>query len=315
MADETIEKIILKFDTPGGQVDGAFALANKIFEAREKKEIISFVNTLAASAGYLLASSASKVILSSETDKVGSIGVVTQHFDISKLEERIGVKTTEITAGKFKRIASIYEPLSEEGKAELQANVDYLYGIFIDAVARNRGFSSDFVKETIAEGKIFTGKQGIPNLANEISTMDSLISKQSFGGQDLPDKEKTTLTADSLKSEHAVVYQEVLQLGIDTGVKQERERIAAINTLPTAGYESIIKAGIEGGETKADVAVKILEEQQRRGPAADLEKIKADAQSVDVGVLATDEETQKKKEEKARQDRMAEAANKVIMED
>ena len=95
--NSTIEKIILVIDSPGGEVDGILPLAEKIFESRGKKEIIALVNPVAASAAYWLASAASKVYISSATDTVGSIGVVTMHVDYSVLmEEKLGIKTTEI---------------------------------------------------------------------------------------------------------------------------------------------------------------------------------------------------------------------------
>jgi ClpP class serine protease len=66
-----------------------------------------------ASAAYWIGSAAEKVYISSDTTQVGSIGVVASHIDVSKAEEMQGYKTTEIVAGKYKRIASRYSPLTE----------------------------------------------------------------------------------------------------------------------------------------------------------------------------------------------------------
>jgi len=52
--------------------------------------------------------------------QVGSIGVVARHVDVSKADEKMGVKRTDIVAGKYKRIASDIEPLTESGRKSIQ---------------------------------------------------------------------------------------------------------------------------------------------------------------------------------------------------
>jgi signal peptide peptidase SppA len=138
-----------------------------------------------ASAAYWIGSAAGMIFISGQTPMVGSVGVVTAHVDYSSYEEKIGVKTTEIYAGKYKRIASEHKPLSSEGKEYLQGQVDYLYKVFADAVSSYRPSKLPIPAEgTIpwAEGKIFTGIQALDvGLVDGVATQDQLLAAMSFG--------------------------------------------------------------------------------------------------------------------------------------
>lgn len=159
LGDSSVKQILLYIDSPGGTVDGTQALAEKVLAARGKKPIIALADGMMCSAAYWIGSSADKVFAASGTTQVGSIGVVASHLDISGREAQIGIKTTEISAGKFKRIASNYEPLSADGRSNIQATVDYLYSLFVGHVAKARRVSENTVLNQMADGRVFIGKQ------------------------------------------------------------------------------------------------------------------------------------------------------------
>ena len=177
-----VKAIILYTDSPGGTVDGTAELADYIYSVRGQKPLVAFTDGQVCSAAYWIASACDSVWISSNTNLIGSIGVVAGHRDISQRETMMGVKTTEITAGKYKRIASAYAPLTAEGMADIQDKVDYLYSVFVDDVARNRGVTADQVVKDMADGRVFTGKQNIDNgLVDGVSTMDDLIAQLTTG--------------------------------------------------------------------------------------------------------------------------------------
>ncbi len=155
--DPYVKGIFLDVDSPGGAVEGTKELADHIKEARDIKPIIAFTDGLMASAAYWVSSAASE-IFGTDLSQAGSIGVAAVHNDYSKQQEQIGVKKTNIYAGKYKRIASQDEPLSPEGKAYIQEMVDTYYKIFVDDVATNRGVSSEDAMK-MAEGRVFIGNQ------------------------------------------------------------------------------------------------------------------------------------------------------------
>lgn len=180
LADADVKSIILMMDSPGGTVDGTQALSDQIFAARRIKPVVALASGIMASAAYWIGSAAQAVYIAEKTTIVGSIGVVTSHVDMSGAEAQKGVKTTEIYAGKFKRVASSYSPLSDVGRTSIQEQVDYLYSIFVGDVAKNRGVSVDTVLETMADGRLFTGLQSIgAGLADGVATLDGLIYRMS----------------------------------------------------------------------------------------------------------------------------------------
>jgi len=177
MADPVVKSVLISIDSPGGSVDGVQELANTIYEARckDKKKIMAYTDGMMASGAYWIGSAAEKIYISGDTTQVGSIGVVAAHVDISKAEEKMGVKTTEIVAGKYKRVASRYAPLTEEGRATLQEAVDHIYSVFVNNVARNRGVSEEKAL-SMAEGKVFMGQQAIDvGLADGVKSFSDLI--------------------------------------------------------------------------------------------------------------------------------------------
>ena len=181
VADERVKAIILDVDSPGGTVDGTQELARLVRTAAGAKPTVALVDGMMASAAYWIGSAADQIYLSADTDQVGSIGVVTSHVDISERQNRIGVKTTEITAGKYKRIASEYAPLSDEGRETLQGMVDSLYTVFVEAVAENRGVT---VSQALgmADGRVFIGRAAIgAGLVDGSATMENLIAQLAGG--------------------------------------------------------------------------------------------------------------------------------------
>lgn len=178
MNDPEVHSILLHIDSPGGTVDGTETLANQIFAARGKgKPIFALADGMAASAAYWVGSAAEKMYASERATKVGSIGVVASHVDYSKAEEKEGIKVTEITAGKYKRIASEHAPLTAEGRDAIQAEVDQIYSIFVDDVARNRGVSTEFALENMANGRKFSANDAVKaKLVDGVSTLSQIIA-------------------------------------------------------------------------------------------------------------------------------------------
>lgn len=159
--DPEVRAVVLAVSSPGGTVDGTQSLADLVREGAKRKPLVTWASGIMASAGYWIGSAASEVYIEETTTQVGSIGVVAMHQDVSGAETRQGVKTTEITAGRYKRAASPHAPLSEEGRQTLQEQVDYTYSLFVEAVAANRRTSTQRVLDVMAEGRMFLGDQAI----------------------------------------------------------------------------------------------------------------------------------------------------------
>lgn len=187
MADPEVNAILLYVDSPGGTVDGNLDLVNAVYEARKgkTKPIVAYTDGLMASAAMWIGAAAGAIYITNDTAEVGSIGVVASHTDYSKFEEKIGIKTTEVYAGKYKRIYSQTKPLDTAGLAYIQDQVDYLKSIFVNSIAEMRDISpmdSDDNLKDWAESKIFIGQQAITaGLVDGVSTRDELIDSLAAG--------------------------------------------------------------------------------------------------------------------------------------
>lgn len=178
MDNPEVHSIVLAVDSPGGTVDGTQSFADAVYQNRDKKRIVTLADGMMASAAYWIGSAAHEIYISSDTDLIGSIGVVATHVDYSEQDRARGVKVTEITAGKYKRMASSHAPLTESGRQSIQDQIDHVYSVFVDNVARNRGVSSDDVLNRMADGKVFLGKKAKDaGLVDGVSTMDALVSR------------------------------------------------------------------------------------------------------------------------------------------
>ena len=148
-ADPQARSILLDLDTPGGEVAGLAALADRIEEISRFKPVDAIANDAAYSAGYWLASSARRVYVT-RTGGLGSVGVVLAHIDMTGADEQRGLRWTYLYAGERKIDFQPHVPLSDEARAAGQREVDRLYGLFVDQVARRRRMDADAVRATQA---------------------------------------------------------------------------------------------------------------------------------------------------------------------
>lgn len=179
LADDSVGSILIEVDSPGGNVAGVPELADEIYRLRGQKPIVASANTLMASAAYWIASSADEIVVTPSAD-IGSIGVIAMHQDRSQAMEQLGVRTTFITAGRFKAEGNPFEPLSEEARAFIQSRVDGYYDMFVRAVARNRGVSVSTVKSDFGEGRVVGPKEAVrAGMADRIETLRDTIARLS----------------------------------------------------------------------------------------------------------------------------------------
>jgi len=173
--DPEVGSIVLDVDSPGGQVGGIEELATEIYQARGQKSIVAVANGLAASAAYWLTSAASELVVT-PSGEVGSIGVFAIHEDYSAMLDKVGVKVSLISAGKYKTEGNPFEPLGEEAQAAVQGMVNDYYDMFTRAVARGRGVSQADVIAGFGEGRVVMAEQAVRlGMADRVATIDEVI--------------------------------------------------------------------------------------------------------------------------------------------
>ena len=169
-----VEKILFDIDSPGGEVGGLFDLVDFIYNTRTQKPIYAAVNDHAFSAAYAIASATSKIFVN-RVSGVGSIGVIATHLDVSEADKKAGLKFTTIFAGEKKNDLSPHEPLTENAVGDLRNEVNRLYEIFIETVARNRNISSEKVQST--EAATYFGADALTSgLADELTDFRGCLS-------------------------------------------------------------------------------------------------------------------------------------------
>ncbi|HEY0064720.1 MAG TPA: S49 family peptidase [Telluria sp.] len=272
--DSAVHSIIQFVDSPGGTVDGTQTYSETVFESRGQKPIVTLGSGIMASAAYWFGSAASAVYIADGTTSVGSIGVVVSHKDISGAEAARGIKTTELSAGKYKRIASEYAPLSEDGRQSIQDRLDYMYSLFVGDVAKYRGVSAEKVLADMAEGRIFTGQQAVDaGLVDGIMSLDALIvklnqergmsSRSATSPRATPARalnspttpEGKAVNKDEIIAQHPALAAELRA----DGAAAERQRIQAIEGQAIAGHEALInKLKFDGTSTAGDAAMAVL---------------------------------------------------------
>lgn len=174
--DPAVKGIIFEIDSPGGEVGGLFELADRIYSQRAVKPIYAVADDDAFSAAYMIASAAEKVYVTS-TGGVGSVGVYVVHVDQSEFDNKLGVKFTYISAGAKKVDLNPHEPIKDAARAEMKVEIDRLYGLFVDAVARNRSVDPQAIRDT--ESGLLFGDAGIPLLADKQGTLATAIEDMS----------------------------------------------------------------------------------------------------------------------------------------
>lgn len=178
--DASVERIVLKVNSPGGTVAGTAELASFIYESRSEKPIITFSDGVMASAAYWIGSASSEMYISSETVGVGDIGVVISVENTAKAEEESGYKIIEIAAGKYKRIYSQHSEPTEEGLSYLESLGAKHYETFVSDVAKHRGVSFESALNGMADGRLFIGSQAVDaGLVDGIMTFDELVGNNS----------------------------------------------------------------------------------------------------------------------------------------
>jgi len=173
--DAGVKGVILHVNSPGGGVVESDEIQNKVKELQKAgKKVYASMGNTAASGGYYVSAPADKIFAQPGT-LTGSIGVIIQSIDVTKLADEIGIDTNTFTSGKHKDILSSTRKMTESEKDIIQSMVDDMYEDFVDVVADGRDMSKKEVKK-LADGRVYTGKQALENdLVDELGSLEDSI--------------------------------------------------------------------------------------------------------------------------------------------
>lgn len=168
-----VGSIMLLIDSPGGAVAGINAMADAVYAANKRKEVIAHVPGAAASAAYWIASSAKQIMLD-KTGQVGSIGVVAA-LTKQIQPDTMGEMTFEIVSSNAPNKRP--DPATEDGQSQIVGMLDDLEALFIADVARGRGVTTDKVISDFGQGGMKVGKGAVSaGMADKVQSQDATFA-------------------------------------------------------------------------------------------------------------------------------------------
>jgi len=155
--DSRVKAIVLEIDSPGGEVTASDAIYSALVKVRARKPVVVYMDSLAASGGYYV-SCGGKFLMASETTITGSIGVIIQTLNYEQLFNKVGLGSVVFKSGKFKDMLNGARPITPEERELVQSFIMKTYDKFLGIVAKERNLPADVLRNTIADGRILSGK-------------------------------------------------------------------------------------------------------------------------------------------------------------
>ena len=165
--DDDIRAIVFRIDSPGGSALASDLIWQAVSQAKKTKPVVVSMAGVAASGGYYIASSATKIVAQPAT-LTGSIGIVFSLPNIQGLLDKLGISTETLERGQFARLFDPSKGWSAEERQQVQRLLATLYRTFTRRVAEGRGLNVDEV-DRIGRGRVWTGAQ-----AKELGLVDQL---------------------------------------------------------------------------------------------------------------------------------------------
>jgi len=178
--DHTVKGVILRLDTPGGEVTASDILYHEILNFRNKTgaPVLALMMGVTASGGYYIASACDYIIAHPST-LTGSIGVISIFPNLAELFDKVGIHVQVIKSGELKDSGSVFREMTDKEKDVFQGIINDYYQKFLDAVyqARKDSFTLENLKK-FADGRVYTASQAQEaKLIDEIGYFDRALKK------------------------------------------------------------------------------------------------------------------------------------------
>ena len=260
--DPEINDIRIKMNSGGGQVSGLFDLIAQMESM--KTPMTCEVSGMCCSAAYAIASQCDSIVTASEGEGIGSIGIVVEAY----IDEN--VKSITSTNAPNKRP----DASTEEGVAQIRAELDAYEDLFIEAIAAGRGTNTADIKANYGQGSVTTARNALKSgMIDAIASQSGTASAGTQTNLTAQGETEHQLTANSeevmnkaeLQAKHPELYAEIKNEGIQAGKTQEQERVSAFAELGEAsGAGELAMACIKDGtEHSASINAKFMAAQMK----------------------------------------------------
>ena len=174
--DKTIKAIVLRVDSPGGSGLASDIIWHAVESAKQKKPVVVSMSDVAASGGYYISASASKIIAQPSTI-TGSIGVVAGKPVLKGFYDWIGLTNEYVLRGKNAGMFRETEKFTPDERAKFEEWIKTTYyNDFVPKVAKGRGKDPAYI-DSVGQGRVWTGSQGKDNgLVDEFGGLDRAVA-------------------------------------------------------------------------------------------------------------------------------------------
>jgi protease-4 len=175
--DDSIGAVVLRIDSPGGEVTASDILYQAVRKLREKKPVVVTMDSVAASGGYYVAC-AGNYVFAHDTTITASIGVIMQALNYQHFFGKLGLEMHTFKSGAFKDLLNGARELTEEERAYVQGMIAESYDRFVGIVARERRLDERELRAGVADGRVVSGKKALEaKLVDELGGFEEALEK------------------------------------------------------------------------------------------------------------------------------------------
>lgn len=219
VADPNVEGIVIRIESPGGEVSGTADLASDVRMAAEEKKVVGYAEDLAASAAYWILSQTDVAIVNRH-GQVGSIGTFAKVVDESRAWEQHKLRAIVVKAGEHKGDFEPGTEVTEEQVAALQREIDELNEVFLEDVAEGRKISREDV-ENIADGTTYVGIRAVDiGLVDRVGTFEEALSEAKMEDDGMPSNTQSGKRVDervtAIKQSDPDAFEHIKQEGAES---------------------------------------------------------------------------------------------------
>ena len=173
--DDKVKAIVLRVNSPGGSALTSDIIWREVELAKKVKPVIVSMGNVAASGGYYIAAGANK-IFAEPTTITGSIGVFGTVPNLTELADNVGINAEQVGTNKNAVEYSLFEPMQESFKNQVQESIEETYETFLQRVSQGRGMTMAQV-DSVAQGRVWSGTEALEiGLVDELGNLDDAIS-------------------------------------------------------------------------------------------------------------------------------------------
>lgn len=174
-ADKTLKAIVLRVDSPGGSGLASDVIWHAVEAANAKKPVVVSMSDVAASGGYYISASATKIIAQPSTI-TGSIGVVAGKPVLRGFYDWLGISNEYVLRGKTAGMFRETEKFSDDERAKFEEWIKTTYyQDFVPKVAKGRNKEAQFI-DSVGQGRVWTGAQAKDRgLVDDFGGLDKAI--------------------------------------------------------------------------------------------------------------------------------------------